>query len=55
VVDKVLIAYTSKGGAAKKIAETLAEILQDKYNFWVDTVNLTDQSIPYLKSTAASS
>jgi menaquinone-dependent protoporphyrinogen IX oxidase len=49
VVDKVLIAYTSKGGAAKKIAETLAEILQDKYNFWVDTVNLTDQSIPYFE------
>lgn len=49
MVDKVLIAYTSKGDAAKKIAETIAEVLQDKFNFWVDMVNLTEQSVPYFE------
>jgi menaquinone-dependent protoporphyrinogen IX oxidase len=48
MVDKVLIAYTSKGGATKKIAEKIAEVLKDKYNFWVDLANLAEQSVPYL-------
>jgi menaquinone-dependent protoporphyrinogen IX oxidase len=49
MVDKVLIAYTSKGGATEKAAKKMAEILQDKYNFWVDLINLTEQSIPYFE------
>lgn len=49
MVDKVLIAYTSKGGATEKVAKKLAEVLQDKFNFWVDTINLTDQSVPYFE------
>ncbi len=48
MVDKVLIAYTSKGGATEKTAKKIAEILQDKYNFWVDLANLAEQSVPYL-------
>lgn len=49
MVDKVLVAYTSKGGATEKAAKKIAEVLQDKFNFWVDTINLRDQSIPYFE------
>jgi menaquinone-dependent protoporphyrinogen IX oxidase len=47
MVDKVLIAYTTKSGATQKTAEKIADVLRDKFNFWVDITNLREQSVPY--------
>jgi len=49
MVDKVLVAYTTKSGATKKTAEKIAEVLRDKFNYWVDLANLGEQSVPYVE------
>ena len=53
MVDKVLIAYATKSGATKKTAEAIADVLRDKFNFWVDLANLRDQSVPYVEEYSA--
>jgi menaquinone-dependent protoporphyrinogen IX oxidase len=53
MVDKVLIAYTTKSGATQKTAEKTADVLRDKFNFWVDLANLREQSVPYIEEYSA--
>lgn len=38
--NKTLIAYTSKGGAARQTSEIMAEILRDKQKYEVDLADL---------------
>jgi len=47
LVDKILIAYGSKGDATEKVAKKIAQVLQEKYNFWVDLTNLNGHSVQY--------
>ncbi len=39
-MQKVLVAYTSKGGATKEASEIISQVLKDRYNFEVDLLDL---------------
>jgi menaquinone-dependent protoporphyrinogen oxidase len=40
VSTKILVGYTSKGGATKDASEIIAEVLKNKYNVAVDLIDL---------------
>lgn len=40
MVNKTLMAYTSKGGATKEAAQIISDVLKTKYRLDVDVVNL---------------
>ena len=40
ISNKILVAYTSKGGATKEASEIIAEVLKRKYNIIVDLTDL---------------
>jgi len=45
---KTLIAHATKGGVTEEAASLIAEILRNKYNLEVDTVNLGKTARPDL-------
>jgi menaquinone-dependent protoporphyrinogen IX oxidase len=44
--NKTLIAYVSKGGVTEEAASVIANVLQEKYGFNVDVINLRKNSSP---------
>lgn len=44
MMNKTLVAYTSKSGATKEASEVIADALRVKYNFEVDLVDLRKSS-----------
>jgi menaquinone-dependent protoporphyrinogen IX oxidase len=46
---KTLIAHATKGGVTEEAASLIAEILRNKYNLEVDTVNLGKNARPDLE------
>lgn len=44
MMNKTLIAYTSKSGATKEASEVIADALRVKHNFEVDLVDLRKSS-----------
>ena len=42
--DKTLIAYASKGGATEEAAQTIADVLREKFGLEVDLANLRKSS-----------